>query len=164
MSKKNKIRALLLLATAFGIFFVYSIVTVFIPRYGTAPHEADLQTVCAEAGPRFVCTLTNSFVQNFPFDGPIGWKLIFFKDTALFLSGRVDTNRLQQFIFNQPDAEFLWTGANGEGEIRWPNNKDYPTTTWTNIWFRKQWSYEGYPMSVEGTLDIRSDSFTFRIW
>jgi hypothetical protein len=164
MSKKIAIQIGALLLVAFGIFVLCGVVSIFIPRHGTAAHVSDLQTVCAKAGPGFTSTFTNSFVQKFPFDGPIDWKLIFFKDTALFLSGRVDTNKLEQFIISQPDTKFDWSGVDNAFEEGWPSAKDYPTTTWTNIWFRKEWKFEGYPMSIEGTVDIQSDSVTFRIW
>ncbi len=164
MSKKITIRVLLLLVAAFGAFIVYSVASVFIPRQGTAIRVSDLQAVYAKAGPRIASTFTNSLIQKFPFGGPIDWKLIFFKDTALFLSGKVDTNGLHQFISSNPDTRFLWSGAGSEIEEGWPSAKDYSTTTWTNLWFKTEWDVQGYPTSIEGRVDLRSDLVTFQVW
>jgi hypothetical protein len=166
MKKTLTILAVLALAVMFGAFVVYSVVSV-LPRHGTAACVSDLQqAVYAQAGPRIGSTFTNSLVQKFPFDGPVDWKLIFFKDTALFLSGRVDTNGLHQFISSHPDTKFIWSGSRNEGEEGWPSdNKCWPaTTTWTNVWFRNEWNFEGYPTSIEGRVDLRSGSATFQIW
>jgi hypothetical protein len=165
MKKSLIIRVVLFLVAAFGIFVVYSVVSVFIPRHGTVAHVSDLQAVYAKAGPSIGSTFTNSLLQKFPFEGPIDWKLIFFKDTALFLSGRVDTNGLHQFISSHPDTRFIWTGADSEVEEGWPSDKVWPTTTeWTNIWFKSEWTVEGYPTSIEGSVDLRSDLASFQIW
>jgi hypothetical protein len=163
MMKKLTIRPVLLLVAVFIGFVIYDLASYFIPRKGKVPHVSELQIVCSKAGPGFFSAFTNSFVQTFPFDGPIEWKLILFKDTALFLSGRVDTNRLEQFIVSHPDTAFLWQGSTGEVEGEWPFSNDWPTTTWTNVWFRKQWYFEGYPMSIYGTLDFRTHRAEFWI-
>jgi len=41
-------------------------------------------------------------------------------------------------------------------EEGWPSGKSYPTTTWTNIWFRADAVVEGYEATVEGKIDFRS--------
>ncbi len=164
MSKKLTIRVLLLLLVSLGVFIACSVISVFIPRHGTAAHVSDLKAVYAKAGSPIADSFTNSLIQKFPFAGSIGWKLIFFKDTALFLSGKIDTNGLPQFISSHPDTKFLWSGAGSEIEEGWPSATDYPTTTWTNVWFETEWKFQGYPMSIQGQLDLRSNLVTIRIW
>jgi len=165
MTKKIIIRIVSLLVAVFAGFVVYSVASVFIPRHGTVAHVADLQPVYAKAGPRIASTFTNSLIQKFPFDGPIDWRLIFFKDTALFLSGRLDTNRLHQFIGSNPDTTFVWTSAGNEIEEGWPDDKGWPATpTWTNVWFKTEWNVKGYPTSIEGRVDVRSGLYTFQMW
>ncbi len=165
MTKKLTIRIVCLLVAVFAGFIAYSVASAFIPRHGTAAHVSDLRPVYAKAGTRIAFTFTNSLIQRFPFDGPIDWKLMFFKDTALFLSGRVDTNGLHQFIVSHPATRFIWTGAGSEIEEGWPSDKVWPrTTTWTNVWFKTEWNVEGYPTSIEGRVDTRSRLFTFQIW
>ena len=166
MPKKITVRVLLLLVAAFGVFIAYSVVSVFIPRQGTAARISDLQAVYAKAGPRIASTFTNSLIQKFPFDGPINWKLIFFKDTAVFLYGKVETNGLHQFISSHPDTRFLWMGDSNECEEGWPRtNKCWPATTiWTNVWFNTGWDVPGSPTSIDGRVDLRSGTVAFRVW
>ena len=156
MSKKITIRVVLLLVTAFGVFVVYSVASVFIDRHGTVASVSDLQKVYGKAGPQIAATFTNSLIQHFPFDGPIDWKLILFKDPMVFLYGKVDTNALHQFISSHPDTRFLWSGAGNELEEGWPSGKEYATTTWTNIDFRSDEVVDGYGASIQGTIDFRS--------
>ncbi len=162
MSKKITIRVVLLLVVAFGVFVIYSVSSLFIPRYGTVASVSGLRKVYDKVGGPIATASTNSLIQQFPFDGPIGWKIIFFKDTMVFLNGKVDTNRLHQFISSHSDTRFLWSGAGNESEEGWPSGKDYPTTTWTNIWFRSDWVVEGYEAMTEGRVDLRSCIVTFR--
>jgi len=54
-----------------------------------------LQKVYGKVGGPIASTFTNSLIQQFPFDGPIDWKIIFFKEPMVFLNGRVDTNALE---------------------------------------------------------------------
>ena len=156
MSKKIPIRVALLLALAFGIFVVYSVLSVFIPRHGTVVSVSDLQKVYNKAGPQIAATFTNSLIQTFPFDGPIDWKLIFFKEPWVILTGKVDTNLLYQLISSHPDARFLWSGAGNEIEEGWPSGKEYAATAWTNIWFKTHKVVEGYDSVIEGKIDLRS--------
>ena len=164
MSKKIAIRVVVLLVAALGIFVVWPVVSLFIPREGTAARPSDLRAVGAKAGTRIASTLTNSLIQKFPFDGPIEWKLIFIKDTAVFLSGKVDTNGLHQFVSSHPDTRFIWSGAGIELEEGWPSSNDYPTTRWTNIWFKTAWDFKGCGTSIEGTVDCQSCRVNFRVW
>jgi hypothetical protein len=69
---------------------------------------SDLQKVYSKAGQQIAATFTNSLIQKFPFDGPIEWKLIFFKDPMVFLYGKVATNALHSFIISHPGTRFLW--------------------------------------------------------
>jgi len=156
MSRKIIIRVVSLLVAAFGIFVIYFVVSVFIPRHGAVINISDLQKVYNKAGPQVAATFTNSLIQKFPFDGPIDWKLILFKEPMVFLSGRVDTNALHQFISDHPTTRFLWSGAGSKIEEGWPSDKDYPTTTWTNIFFDASWAVEGYKADIQGTIDVRS--------
>jgi hypothetical protein len=162
MSEKITIRIVLFLAAAFGIFILYSVVSVFIPRHGTVASVSDLEKVYSKAGPQVTATFTNSLIQKFPFDGPIDWKLIRFKEPMVFLTGRVDTNALRQFIGDHATTKFLWSGANNENEEGWPSSKDYPTTTWTNIWFDAVWIVGGYEADIKGTIDFRTRMATIQ--
>jgi hypothetical protein len=153
---------MLLLVVALGIFVLYSVLSIFIDRHGTAARVSDLQKVYSKAGPQIAATFTNSLIQQFPFDGPIDWTLIFFKDPMVFLYGKVDTNALHKFISSHPDTRFLWSGAGNEIEEGWPSGKDYPTTTWTNIIFQTEWVVDGYEASIQGTVDFRSRIVTIR--
>jgi hypothetical protein len=162
MSKKITLRVVLLLVAAFGIFVVYSVISVFIPRHGTVTNISDLQKVYSKGGSQVAATFTNSLIQKFPFDGVIDWKLILFKEPMMFLTGRVDTNALHQFISDHSTTKFLWSGSGGEVEEGWPSVKDYPTTTWTNIFFDAPWVVEGYEADIHGTIDFQSRTVTIR--
>ena len=160
MSKKITIRVVLFLVMAFGIFVVYSIVSAVMTRQGTMANVSELQKVYSQAGPLVAATFTNSLIQKFPFDGPIGWKLIKFPDPMVFLTGRVDTNGLRQFISDHATTRFWWVGAGNETEEGWPSNKDYATTTWTNIWFEAMWVVGGYDANIRGNIDFRTRMVT----
>lgn len=164
MSKKIAIRVVVSLAAAFGIFVVYSVVSLFIPRYGTAANVSDLKSVYAKVGGPIAASCTNSLIQQFPFDGPISWEIIFFKEPLILLNGKADTNRLHQFISSHPNTRFIWSGAGNEGEEGWPNGQDYPTTIWTNISFKTVLVIEGYDAVIEGQIDLRSRIGTVRSW
>jgi hypothetical protein len=164
MSKKLTIRVVLSLAVAFGIFVVYSAVSLFIPRYGTVASASDLKRVYAKVGGPIAASCTNSLIQQFPFDGPISWKIIFLKEPIVFLNGKADTNQLHQFISNHPDTRFLWSGVGNESEEGWPDGKAYPTTTWTNIWFKTVLIIDGYDAVIEGQIDLQSRHGTIRSW
>ena len=153
---------ILLLAVALGIFVVYPIVSLFIPRHGTVARVLDLQKVYNKAGPRIAATFTNSLIQKFPFNGPIDWKLILFKDSIVYLNGKVDTNALHQFITSNPGTKFMWTGADNEFETGWPNSKDYATTTWTNIIFKTEVVAGPYGTCIQGNLDLCSGLVTLQ--
>lgn len=56
MSKKITIRVVFLLIAAFGIFILYSVVSVFIPRQGTVTSVSELQKVYSKAGPQIAAT------------------------------------------------------------------------------------------------------------
>lgn len=162
MSKKITIWVVLLLVVAFGIIVLYSVMSVFIPRKGTVTRVSDLEKVYSKAGPQVAATFTNSLIQKIPFDGPIDWKLILFKEPMMFLAGRVDTNALHQFIGDHASTRFLWSGAGNEIEEGWPSAKDYPTTTWTNISFDAAWVVEGYEADIQGTINFRTRMVTIR--
>jgi hypothetical protein len=80
----------------------------------------------------------------------------------VFVSGNVDTNRLHQFVSRHPDTAFLWSGTGNAMEKGWPSYSDYPATTWTNIWFKTNYSVEGRLASVECQVDLRSRVVSFR--
>jgi hypothetical protein len=132
--------AAIILIVALGIVFLWYTIKPFLGEHGSAGDVAALEKVYRKAGPLIATTFTNSLIQKFPFDGPVNWKLIFFKDTHVILLGKVDTNRLHQFISDNPSTQFVWDGidTNGEnyGEVGWPEAKIFPTTTWTNLFFR----------------------------
>ncbi len=162
MTKKITIRVVLFLIVAFGIFVLYSSVLVFIPRHGTVANVSDLQKVYSKAGPQVAATFTNTLIQKFPFDGLIDWRLISFKEPMVFLTGRVDTNALHQFISNQAATRFMWSGTSHEVTEGWPNARDYATTTWTNIFFDAAWVVEGYEADIQGSIDFRMRMVTIR--
>jgi hypothetical protein len=164
MSRMNTIRVVLFLVAGFGVFIVYSVASAFIPRHGSVASASDLRKVYDKVGGSIAATSTNSLIQQFPFDGPIGWRIIFFKDPMVFLNGKVDTNGLRKFISGHPDTTFIWTGAGSELEEGWPSdNVCWPTTTeWTNIWFTTELVVDGYGACIEGNVDCRSRIVTFR--
>jgi hypothetical protein len=162
MLKKIIFRVGLLLVVAIASFVVYSVLSLFIPRYGAVANVSDLRNIYAKVGGPIAAVATNSLIQQFPFDGPISWRIILFKDPIVFLNAKTDTNRLHQFISNHPDTTFLWSGAGGEVEDGWPAGSHYPSTTWTNIWFEKDWVVEGYEVNTEGKVDLRSCMVSFR--
>ena len=86
---------LLILAVVIGTGVLYCIWMVFIPHRGTVNSVPMLQKVYGKVGGPIASTFTNSLIQQFPFDGPIDWKIIFFKEPMVFLNGRVDSNALE---------------------------------------------------------------------
>jgi hypothetical protein len=137
-------------------------VSLFIPRHGTAASVADLKSVYHKAGPRIAATFTNSLIQKLPFAGPIDWRLMLFKDSMVFLSGKLDTNALHQFISSNPGTKFMWSGADNELEDGWPSGQEYITTTWTNICFKTELIAGPYGTCVQGALDLRSGMMTIQ--
>jgi hypothetical protein len=154
--KKIIIRTVLFVVAAFGIVYLGFVVSLFIPRHGTARSISDLQKVYSKGGPQIAATFTNSLIQKFPFDGPIDWRLIFVKEPELFLTGKVDTNALHQFINDHTNITFLWAAAGNEFEEGWPDSREYPTTTWTNLYFKGDWTVEGFNAQIRGNVDLRS--------
>lgn len=144
-----------LLLVGLGIM-VCSIISAIRPRQGTVSSVSDLQTVYSDAGPQIAATFTNSLIQKFPFAGPVVWTRYIFKEPTVVLTGGVDTNAMHQFISDHPDTRFLWWGTKNESEEGWPSTKDYPTTTWTNIWFRMDEVVEGYEATIEGKINFQS--------
>ena len=161
MSKKTATRVVLPLVVVFGGLVFYSISSL-LPRHGTAASLSDLQQVYSKMGPQIAATFTNSLIQQIPFTGPIYWKLFFVKDPCVVLVGKVDTNALHQFISSHPDTKFLWSGAGNENELGWPSGREYPTTTWTNIWFKTEKVVEQQASVIEGTVDLSSCMATVR--
>jgi len=166
MEMKIVIRAMLLLIAAFGIFVLYSVVSLFIPRHGTVTSVSDLPRVFSKAGPQFAATFTNSLIQKFPFDGPIHWKLVLFKDPWGYLNGRVDTNALHKFVTDNSGTQFRWFGTytNGDEEDAddWPSKDEYPSVFWKSITFGTPHTNE-YTAVIDGTLDIVSNRADFFI-
>jgi hypothetical protein len=158
MSKKITIRVVLLLVVAFGIFVVYSVVSLFIPRYGTVASVSDLQKAYNKVGGPIAATFTNSIIQQFPFDGPIGWKVIFFKDPMVFLNGKVNTDALHKFVSDNPAAQIFWSGVDANGRDwsadSWPSTSEYPTVTWKTMTFGTP--HDGRPSVIDGTVDLPS--------
>jgi hypothetical protein len=147
----------------FGIFVVYLFIAEVITLHGTVTSVSDLQKVYGKGGRVVAATFTNSLIQKFPFDGPIDWKLIQFKEPIVFLTGRVDTNALRQFISDHATTRFLWSGAGNELEEGWPNAGVWPATTWTNIYFDSAWLVEGgYEADIQGQIDFQKRMVTIR--
>jgi hypothetical protein len=166
MSKKIRNLAALLVVTAFGIFIIYPVVSLFIPRQGTVTSVSDLPRVFSKAGPQFAAAFTNSLIQKFPFDGPIDWKLSLFKDPMGSLSGRVDTNALHKFVTDNSGTKFRWLGTYTNGEIEdaddWPTKDEYPSVCWKSITFDTPHTNE-FTTVIDGTLDIVSNRVHFLI-
>ena len=152
----------IIVAVAFGLDVLYCAWMVFIPHRGTVTNVSALHKVYNKAGPQIAATFTNSLIQQFPFTGPIDWRLFFFKDPCVVLVGKVDTNALHQFISSHPDTRFLWSGAGNEIEEGWPSGKEYARTTWTNIWFHTEKVVEEQASVIEGTVDFSTCMATVR--
>lgn len=159
MGKKPVTWIILLLVTAFGIFIIYPIVSLFIPRHGEVGHISELQNTFREAGAEIEATFTNSLIQRFPFDGPITWRLTFMKDPFLSLHGRVDTNALRAFVSTNSGTQFFWSGTDTAGHDwaadEWPTKEEYPSVNWTRMGFRTSDTNQ-FTAVIEGTFDMVS--------
>jgi hypothetical protein len=157
---------LVLLVAAFGIFVVYPVVSLFIPRHGEAARVSDLQKVFRKVGPEFEATFTNSLIQKFPFDGAIAWRLILFKEPFLSLSGRVDTNALRAFVSANSSTQFYWSGTNAAGQDcfadEWPTKEEHPSVNWTRMRFGTPHTNQFGPV-IDGTFDFVSNRVRFLI-
>lgn len=164
MSNKIINRVVLILFAMFVAVFVYFIVSMFIPRSGVVASTSDLKKVFNKVGGSIACISTNSLIQEFPFDGPIAWKIFFFKEPVIFVTGKIETNGLHQFIRARTDTTFIWTGSSNELEGGWPSdNPCWPATVvWTNMSFKKNLVIDGYEASVEGNVDYRLHIVTLR--
>jgi hypothetical protein len=156
--------AAIILTVALGIVFLWHTIKLFVGEHGTVSSVSVLQKVYNKAGPEIAATFTNSLIQKFTFSGQVDWKLVFFKDPAVVLLGRVNTNALRQFISDNPSTQFIWDGIdkNGEncGEEGWPDAKEYSTTTWKGMFFRSPnigaadvGKYSGF---IDGTVEFPS--------
>lgn len=159
MAKKTINRILLLLVLAFCVFVIYPVVSLFIPRQGTVNSVSDLQKIYRKADRITEASFTNAIVQKLPFDGPIHYRLILFKEPLLILKGTVNTNLLHAFISANTNTVFLWSGADNELETGWP---DYPAI-WTNIVFNSEIPVDivgvgTYIAGVRGEIDLLSGS------
>jgi len=159
----------LFLAVAFGIFVVYSVLSVFIPRHGTVASVSDLQRVFNKAGPEIAVTFTNSLVQKFPFEGKVKWELGFFKMPYVTMSGKVDTNALRQFVSDHPSTLFAWSGVDkngqnwGSGE-NWPSAEENATITWHSVSFKVDPAGGGYAAVIQGEVEFPSCMGTVMSW
>jgi len=163
---KIAIRVILLLIAAFGIFCLYSVVSLFIPRHGEAARLSDLRSAFSKAGPGIEAVFTNSLIQEFPFTGPIAWRLTFLKDPLLSLDGRVDTNALHKFVSDNAGTQFIWSGTDISGQNwsadEWPTEERYSSVTWTRIIFGTPHTNE-FCAVIDGTFDIVSNRVHFLI-
>jgi hypothetical protein len=163
---KITIRVILLLVAAFGIFCLYSVASLFIPRHGEATRVSDLQSAFSKAGPEIEAVFTNSLIQKFPFDGAIEWRLILFKDPFLSLSGRVDTNALRTFVSANSGTQFYWSGTDTNGQDwsadEWPTKNEYPSVYWKSMMFRTPHTNQ-FSAVIDGTFDIVSNRVLFLI-
>jgi len=163
---KITVRVILLLVAAFGIFCLYSVVSLFIPRHGEATRVSDLQRAFSKAGPEIEATFTNSLIQKFPFDGAIAWRLILFKEPFLSLSGRVDTNALRTFVRANSGTQFYWSGTDTNGQDwsadEWPTKDEYPSVHWKSMMFGTPHTNQ-FSAVIDGTFDIVSNRVLFLI-
>ena len=166
MAKKIITWIVVLLVAAFGIFVVYPVVSLFIPRHGEVSHVSDLQKTFTEAGTEIEATFTNSIIQKFPFDGTITWRLTLVKDPFLSLDGRVDTNALRKFISANSGTQFFWSGTDASNQDwnadEWPTKEDYPSVKWTTMRFGTPHTNQ-FGAVIDGRIDIDSNKVHFLI-
>jgi len=160
----GRIAAIILIASL-GIIFLLYIVKTLVGEHGTVSSVSVLQKEYNKAGPEIAATFTNSLIQKFPFDGPIDWKFSLFKDPFVVLSGKVDTNKLHQFIIDNPSTDFGWSGVDKNGQHRfagdsWPTAEENGTITWKSMFFRSPnagtedvGKYSGF---IDGTVEFPS--------
>ena len=163
---KATVRVILLLVVAFGVFWLYSVVSLFIPRHGEASRVSDLQRAFSKAGPEIEATFTNSLIQKFPFAGAIAWRLTFLKDPFLSLDGRVDTNVLRTFVTANSGTQFFWDGTDASNQSwfadEWPTKEEYPSVKWMSMSFGTPHTNR-FGAVIDGTFDIVSNRVHFRI-
>lgn len=166
MAKKIIKWVLVLFIAACGIFVVYPVVSLFIPRHGEATRVSDLHRVFRKAGPEFEAAFTNSLIQKFPFDGSIAWRLILFKEPFMSLSGRVNTNALRAFVSGNSSTQFYWSGTNAAGQDcfadEWPTKEENTSVNWTSMRFGTPHTNQ-FGAVIDGTVDIVSNRVRFLI-
>lgn len=159
-------RVILLLVAAFGIFCVYSVVSLFIPRHGETTRVSDLRSAFSKAGPEIEAVFTNSLIQKFPFEGAIEWRLILFKEPILSLDGRVNTNALRPFVSTNAGTQFFWSGTDGTNKDgfagEWPTKEEYPSVNWTSMSFGTPHT-NLFGAVIDGTIDMVSNRVHFLI-
>ena len=167
MPKLTITKVVLLVFTAFAVFILYSVGSLFIPRHGEATRVSDLRRPFSKAGPAIEAIFTNSLIQKFPFDGPIAWRLVLFKEPMLSISGRADTNALRAFVSAHPGTQFMWTGTDAAGgnwlADEWPTTEEYPSVDWKTMKFGTPHTSQFSPV-IDGALDIVSNRVRFLIY
>lgn len=143
------------------------------PHPGLLPQEKGsdrlpLENSCAGDGTGVVEQSGND-QRLFPaFDGPVNWRLQYWKAPCVILTGKADTNALHQFINDHPVTECIWSGTNANGgnniETGWPDPKDYPTTYWKSMWFQTEAVVGGYKAVIKGWVDFPAADVTIQSW
>jgi hypothetical protein len=154
-----------MLIVTLGIISLLYIAKTLVGEHGTVSSVSVLQREYNKAGPEIATTFTNSLIQKFPFDGPINWTFSFFKDPFVALSGKVDTNKLHQFIIDNPSTHFGWSGIDKNGKNwfagdSWPTAEENSTITWDSMFFRSPNAgtedAEKYSGFIDGTVEFPS--------
>ena len=168
MHRKTLIKIALFGVAAFGIIFIYHVAKQFMGEVGVADNVSNLQKVYQKGGAQVAATFTNSLIQKFPFEGPINWRLQYWKAPCVILTGKVDTNALHQFINDNPTTQFLWSAVNANGESNmeegWPDAKNFPAATWKTMWFQTEKILGKSEAVIKGTVDFPTCTVTIQSW
>jgi hypothetical protein len=106
---------------------------------------------------------TNSLIRDFPFDGPVEWRLILFKEPMVFLNGRVNTNALRRFVADQEEGVFPWSGSRDDKQDGGRDAETWSEAIRTGMVFRSAWIVEGgYEASIQGEIDVRDWTVKFQ--
>jgi hypothetical protein len=155
-------RAVLVLSAAYVVFLVFGMGYYFWPRHGTVAKVADLRKVFDQSGPVVATALTNSLIRDFPFDGPVEWRLILFKEPMVFLNGRVNTNALRRFVADQEEGVFPWSGSRDDQQDGGRDAESWAEAIRTRMVFQSAWIVEGgYEASIHGEIDVRDWTVKF---
>lgn len=142
MMRKQRVVQIVSLATilAIGCVILWNVFRFLAGERGVANGVSDLFEVYRKAGSAVGATFTNSLIQQFPFEGSVDWRLGYWADPFVSLSGRVNSNALQRYISANTSAQFIWSGVNTNGqdvsEEGWPDEREHHATVWRSLFVR----------------------------
>ena len=165
MSRKNSIILITLVAlAALGVIAFKT----FVYDHGTVSKVGLLKRVFNRAGTQINATFTNSLIQQFPFEGPIAWKLQFIKMQQVILSGKIDTNALRQFARDHSSTNFIWYGVGKNGQNweaeEFPTAEEMANLKTFNGAFRVNPVGGGYAAVIEGSFEFPACIGVLRSW